>query len=200
MEKFVSKVGECMLSYEEIYNEVKNRLSEKRFYHSECVVERCIEYAKIYGIDVEKAKIAGILHDVAKEIPKEEQIELAEKYEIKLDEIEKMQGSLLHAKVGAEIAKRDFNCTEDIYNAIKCHTTGKENMTILEKVLFMADATGKDRTWGDTEILYNLSKTDIDKAITILMKECIIDVINQDKLVHPDSIHALNYMLLKRDK
>ena len=187
-----------MLSYEEIYNKVKEKLSEKRFYHSECVVERCIEYAKIYGIDVEKAKITGILHDVAKEIPKEEQIDIAKKYNIELDEIEKMQGSLLHAKVGAEIAKRDFDCTEDIYNAIKCHTTGKENMTILEKILFMADATGQDRTWGDTEYLYNLAKTDIDKAIIIVMKECIIDVINQDKLVHPDSIYALNFMLLNK--
>ena len=119
-----------MLSYEEIYEIVKERLSEKRFYHSECVVERCVEYAEIYGVDIEKAKIAGIAHDVAKEIPKEEQIKVAESYGIKLDEIEKMQIPLIHSKLGAEIARKEFGCTDDICEAIKWHTTGKENMSI----------------------------------------------------------------------
>ena len=143
-----------MLSYEEIYEIVKEKLSKKRFHHSECVVERCIEYAKIYGVDIEKAKIAGIAHDVAKEIPKEDQIKIAEQYGIELDEIEKRQVALIHAKLGAEIAKKDFGCSDDICEAIKWHTTGKEIMSSLEKIVFMADATGTDRTWGNTEYFY----------------------------------------------
>ena len=184
-----------MLSYEEIYEVVKERLSEKRFYHSECVVERCIEYAKIYGVDIEKARIAGIAHDVAKEIPKEEQVEIAETYGVKLDDIEKRQIPLIHAKLGAEIARNEFGCTDDICEAIKWHTTGKENMSILEKIVFMADATGKDRTWGDTEKLRDMVKNDIDSAMIELMKECMIDVIEKGFLVHPNSINAYNYIL-----
>ena len=189
-----------MLSYEEIYEIVKERLSEKRFYHSECVVERCIEYAEIYGVDVKKAKIAGIAHDVAKEIPKEEQIKVAESYGIKLDEIEKMQIPLIHSKLGAEIARKEFGCTDDICEAIKWHTTGKENMSILEKIVYMADATGKDRTWGNTEELHNMAREDLDKAMLELMKECIIDVIGRGFLSHPKSIEAYNYVLLNRMK
>ena len=189
-----------MLSYEEIYEIVKERLSEKRFYHSECVVERCVEYAEIYGVDIEKAKIAGIAHDVAKEIPKEEQIKVAESYEIKLDEIEKMQIPLIHSKLGAEIARKEFGCTDDICEAIKWHTTGKENMSILEKIVYMADATGKDRTWGNTEELHNMAREDLDKAMLELMKECITDVIGRGCLAHPKSIEAYNYVLLNRMK
>lgn len=187
-----------MLSYEEIYEVVKERLSEKRFYHSECVVERCIEYAKIYGVDIEKARIAGIAHDVAKEIPKEEQVEIAETYGVKLDDIEKRQIPLIHAKLGAEIARNEFGCTDDICEAIKWHTTGKENMSILEKIVFMADATGKDRTFENTEYLYNLAKENINEAIIQLLKECITDVMNRSLLVHPDSIKAFNYMILNK--
>ena len=189
-----------MLSYEEIYEIVKEKLSEKRFHHSECVVERCIEYAEIYGIDVEKAKIAGIAHDVAKEIPKENQIKVAKEYGIELDEIEKIQIPLIHAKLGAEIAKKDFGCSEDICEAIKWHTTGKENMSLLEKIVFMADATGTDRTWGNTEELYNMAKENLDDAIIKLMKECIIDVIDKKMLAHPNTINAYNFMLLSKNK
>lgn len=187
-----------MLSYEEIYEIVKERLSEKRFYHSECVVERCIEYAKIYGVDVEKARIAGIAHDVAKEIPKEKQVEIAETYGIKLDEIEKRQIPLIHAKLGAEIARKEFGCTDDICEAIKWHTTGKENMSILEKIVFMADATGNDRTWGDTEKLRKIAKENLDLAMIELMKECIIDVVEKGFPVHPNSINAYNYILVNK--
>lgn len=187
-----------MLSYEEIYQIVKNKLSEKRFYHSECVVERCIEYAQLYGIDVEKMKIAGIAHDIAKEIPKEEQVKVAEAYGVQLDEIEKTHTPLIHAKLGAEIAKKDFGCSEDICESIKWHTTGKENMSMMEKILFMADATGKDRTFENTEYLYNLAKENINEAIIQLLKECITDVMNRSLLVHPDSIKAFNYMILNK--
>ena len=188
-----------MLSYEEIYIIVKSKLSEKRFYHSECVVERCIEYAKIYGVDIEKMKIAGIAHDIAKEIPKEERLKIAEMYGLNLDKIEKKHSPLIHAKLGALIAKKDFECTDDICEAIKWHTTGKENMSIMEKILFIADATGKDRKYENTEYLYNLAKEDIDKALIEILKECIIDVINKNGLVHLDSVKAYNYMILNKN-
>lgn len=184
-----------MLRYEEIYEIVKNKLSEKRFYHSECVVERCIEYAEIYGVDVEKMKIAGIAHDVAKEIPKEERISLAEKYGVELDDIEKINTPLIHAKLGAAIAKKDFGCSDDICEAIKWHTTGKENMSLMEKILFIADATGKDRTYDDAKELYKISKIDLDKAIIKLMQECIKEVIDKESLLHLDSVRAFNYMI-----
>lgn len=187
-----------MLKYEEIYEKVKEQLSERRFYHSECVVERCIEFAEIYGLDIEKMKIAGIAHDVAKEIPQETREQVAKKYNVELDEIEIKNSPLIHAKLGAAIAKQDFGCSEDICEAIKYHTTGKEDMTLMEKVLFIADATGKDRTYDDAKELYELAKTNLDKAIVKLLKECIKEILDKESLVHPNSIKAFNYIIFNK--
>lgn len=97
-----------MKKYEEIYEIVKNTLSEKRFIHSKCVSERAVEYAIKYGENIEKAQIAGIMHDIAKEVPKEERIPMCEKYGVELDDIEKECTELIHGKLGAEIARKDF--------------------------------------------------------------------------------------------
>ena len=159
-----------MLSYEEIYEIVKERLSEKRFYLSECVVEWCIEYAKIYGVDVEKARIAGIAHDVAKEIPKEKQVEIAETYGIKLDEIEKRQIPLIHAKLGAEIARKEFGCTDDICEAIKWHTTGNENMSKLAKIVYASDKIDPLRGY-DSKYMIDACVKNIDEGFVLVLKE-----------------------------
>lgn len=187
-----------MLSYEEIYKIVESKLSEKRFFHSKCVSERCVEYARIYGLDEEKMKIAGIAHDVAKELPREEQLRLVDNYGVVLDDIEKIHTPLIHAKLGAEIARKDFGCSDDICESIKWHTTGKANMSLMEKIMFMADATGIDRHYDNTEYLYELTKKNIDEAVIALLKDCIVDVVNRDFLVHPKSIEAFNYMLMNR--
>jgi len=187
-----------MLSYDEIREVVKSKLTEKRFYHSECVAARAVEYAKIYGVDEEKARIAGICHDIAKDIPKEDRIKLAEEDGVELDEFEKENTSLIHGKHGAIIAKRDFGCTDDICQAIKWHTTGHENMTMLDKIIFMADATGEDRHYSNTEELYELTKTDIDKAMIELIKVSLIDVMEHEKILHPESIKTYNYLIKNR--
>lgn len=182
-----------MKRYEEIYEIVKNTLSEKRFYHSKCVSERAIEYAKLYGASVEKAKIAGILHDIAKEIPKEDRISVCEKYSVELDEIEKRCTELIHGKLGAEIAKKDFKLDEEICNAIKYHTTGKENMTLLEKIIFLADFTGVDRDYDISRELYDIAKRDLDEAVQKMLKYSIIHIIEENKILHLNSVKALNY-------
>ena len=124
-----------MEKFEEIFEFVKNTLSEKRFYHSVCVMERAIEYAKIYGADTEKAKIAGILHDIAKEIPKEDRVSYAENIGVIPDEIEKESTGLLHSKVAAKIAETKFGLDKEICDSIAYHTTGRENMTLLDKII-----------------------------------------------------------------
>ena len=130
-----------MIEYNELYNDVKNALSEKRFKHTEGVEKRAIEYAKVYNVDIEKARFAAICHDIAKEMSLEESYKILEKNGVLLDDIEKKNFNLIHAKVGAVIAKNKYNLEEEIVNSIKFHTTGKENMTILEKIIYLADAT-----------------------------------------------------------
>lgn len=185
-----------MLSFDEIYQKVKETLSEKRFYHSKCVMDKCEELARIYNIDVEKAKLAGILHDIAKEIPKENRIEVAERYGLELDEIEKKSKGLIHAKLGAKICEIDLSVDKEICDAIACHTTGKENMSMLEKVLYISDAIGEDRNYSNTEELRLLASTNLDKAIMCLLKLTIEERVKEEKLVHIDSIKALNYLII----
>ena len=98
-----------MVKYEELYEIAKEKLSEKRFNHTLGVVKRAIQYAEIYNENMEKTKIAAILHDIAKEIPKEESYNMLEKYEVKLDDIEKRNFNLIHSILGAEIAKNEYN-------------------------------------------------------------------------------------------
>lgn len=94
-----------MVTYEELYEIVKESLSEKRFNHTLGVVERALEYAEIYGANIEDTKKAAILHDIAKEIPHQEAYKMFENFGVELDEIEKKNDNLIHSKLGAVIAK-----------------------------------------------------------------------------------------------
>ncbi len=183
---------------DELEQRAKEALSERRFNHSLCVRKRCGELAKIYGINVETAQKVGMVHDIAKEIPDEEKFEYIKNHNVEIDEIEKANTGLLHAKIGANIAKEEFGFNEEMVDAIKYHTTAKENMCMLTKILFVADATGEDRSWTDLEKVRKISETDIDKAIIYILELNIKKNIEQKKLIHPDSILARNYLYMQK--
>lgn len=182
-----------MVTYETIYEDAKNTLSEKRFRHSEGVVERALEYAKIYGVNEEEVKLAAIAHDIAKEIPKDEIVKYAEEIGIKLDEVECMNLGLPHAKIGAQICKIKYGFTEDMVNAVKYHTTGRENMSLLEKIIYLADATEKGRTYFDLQYYVDLIKKDIDRGMFEVSKWSIENVCSKEKIIHLDSIRCYNF-------
>jgi len=183
------------MKLEEIIEVVKARLSEKRFHHSYCVMERCVELAKKFNIDIEIAAKVGIAHDIAKEIETEEKIKYAEKNNIKIDEIERENPTLLHAKIGADIAIKKLGFTEEMGQAIRAHTTGIENMSLLDKVLFIADRTSSEREFPDIEYLNNLLEESIDKAVLYIIDKKIMLQIEKGAVMHPDSIIARNYLL-----
>ena len=131
------------MKLEEIKKEVKSRLSEKRFFHSECVMERAMELAKKFDFDIETAAKVGIAHDIAKEIPNEEKIKYVEKNGIAIDDIEKENPSLLHAKIGEDIVIKELGFTREMGRAIRAHTTGIPEMTLIDKILFIANFLNK---------------------------------------------------------
>src|SRR5699024_10272275 len=105
--------------------------------------------SEIYGADKEKAYIAGMLHDCAKCLDNETMNYNIKKYDIKLDDYEKESRALAHSIIGGYIAKYEFKIDdEEILNSIKYHTTGNENMTLLEKIIYIADLTEKDRDFN----------------------------------------------------
>ena len=184
------------MEYKEIENDVKSVLSEYRFTHSLGVAKKAIELAKIYGVQEEIAKKVGIAHDIAKEMTDEEMIEYAKANNIRIDEIETVKPSLLHGKIGADIAAKKFGFTQDMINAIKWHTTGRENMSILEKIIFMADMIEEGRNFPGVDYLRELSfNKQLDKALITSFNNTIKFVIDNDQLIHPRSVKARNYLM-----
>ena len=181
-----------MKKYEEVIKEVKEALSEKRFYHSQCVEERCVEFAKIYGADIKKARLVGIAHDIAKEIPDEEKIKIIKENHLEINETEQEYPSLLHGKVGAIIAKEKFDFDDEMLEAIENHTKGTSKMPLLSEILFVADSCGIDRKYEGTKEVYELAKQNLKAAVIKCMDRTIIERIEKQKTIDPKTLEARN--------
>lgn len=181
-----------MIKYEELYKIVEDKLSEKRFNHSKSVVKRSLEYAEIYNVDKDIVKLCAIAHDIAKELTEEESLNYIQKYNIEFDEIVKINKNLWHSKIGAEICKNEFGFTEDMVNAVRYHTTGRENMSMLEKIIYLADATEETRGYNAQEYV-DYVINDIDDALFKVCKWVIGRLVEKGVVVHLDTINCYNY-------
>ena len=188
------------MELEEIKEYVKIKLSEKRFYHSTCVMERCEEIAKKIGFDTEIAKKVGMAHDVAKELTPEEKLEYCQKNSIKVDEMEEKNTTLLHAKIGADIARKEFGFDESMSRAIAAHTTGLPNMDIMSKILFIADRTSMDRNLPDIDYINELLEQDINKTILYILDKKIELQIQKKATMHINSIITRNWIIEEINK
>ena len=190
-----------MVAYEELYEDVKKLVSEKRFNHILGVVERAEEYAKVYNVNLENARIAAVLHDIAKEIPQEQSYKMLSEYGVELDETEKKNFNLVHSKLGAAFAKYKYGLSDDIVNAICYHTTGRANMSMLEKIIYLADATEKGRAYiGKLNMLtldevVNLVKKDIIAGLNYILNYTLNSLLNRGLYIHINTVEAYNYYL-----
>ena len=184
-----------MKTFEELEKIVKSRLSEKRFYHSECVSKRCIELAEIYKENIEEAKLVGIVHDIAKEMSHEEKIDYCKKNNIEINEVELKNPGLLHAKVGANIAYAEFGFNNRMCEAIANHTTGKPGMDLLSKILYIADYTSKDRKYDYRDYFYNLANENLEQAVFESYCKSIQIRLDEGKTIHIATVEARNEYL-----
>ena len=188
------------MKLEQIQEYVKKQLSDKRYYHSICVMKRSEELAKKYRADVEIAKKIGIAHDVAKEMSEEEKLKYVKENNIEIDDTERSNTSLLHAKIGKDIAIKKFGFTESMGQAIANHTTGNVDMDIYSKILFIADRTSEDREFQDLEYLNELADKGIDEAVLYILDKKIQLQIKKRALIHINGIIARNYILDSMNK
>ncbi len=159
----------------EMKERLKETLNPHRYEHTLGVAYTAMCLAMKYEVDLKSAEIAGLLHDSAKCIPDSEKIVLCEQNAIAITDIEREQPHLLHAKLGAFVAQRDYGVTEqEILSAIVKHTTGSERMTILEKIIYVADyiEPGRDKAKNLKEIRKTAFE-DIDEAVYMIMKDTI---------------------------
>lgn len=175
-------------------------LTPKRYKHTQGVAQESIQLAKRYGVDSDKAYIAGLLHDCAKCFTDEEKLLLCDKYGLILDDILKSQPDLTHSFLGAKIAREEYGINDnEILDAIAYHTTGRPNMSLLEKIVFIADYIEPNREYFEgLDKVRDLAYKDIDKAIIYSLESTINYNKKKNRIIHPLGIAALDY--LKEEK
>ncbi len=174
------------------------KLDEYRLYHSECVSECAAALAEKYGADIHKAALAGLLHDVMKNAGKEETFEQLEKAGITLSEIEKDNHKVWHQISGAAFLKNEEIITdEEILGAVRWHTTGRADMTLLEKIVYIADFISADRNYPDVGEVRKLAQQSLDDAILYTGKYTIKKLVSTGLLLHPSTVEMYNDILLK---
>lgn len=176
---------------------LKQSLKPGRYIHSVRTMKEAVALAEHYGEDSDKAAVAGLLHDCAKKLKDDEILEYCRINGIELSEVEKKQVYLLHGEVGAIIAREKYGVEdESILNAIKYHTTGYTNMSMLDKIIFLADYIEPGRTHGGVCIPRELAYKDLNKALVSAFDSTIKYVIEQQGLIHPNTIEARNNILM----
>ncbi|MCX7710089.1 MAG: bis(5'-nucleosyl)-tetraphosphatase (symmetrical) YqeK [Clostridia bacterium] len=188
-----------MVSREEMRKKLEGVLTAKRFVHSLNVMKTSMELAQKYGEDKEKAAIAGLLHDCAREIRGEELFNQCKKYHIHIDDIDRIQPELLHGQLGVEIAREHYGVEDPaILKAIRYHTTGGRDMSLLDKIVFIADSIEPNRTFPGVEELRKTAFNQMDHAVMMALDRTIKYVISKGALIHPDTIEARNYLILDK--
>ena len=169
-------------------------LKPKRIPHVVGCEQEAVRLAERWGEDVYDAAAAGILHDITKKLTVEEQLILCRKYGIMTDAVESVEGKLLHAKTGAAIAKYEYGLSDEVHDAIFWHTTAKPDMTMLEKVIYLADYIEPTRDFDGLEELRALSYRDIDKALYLGLKMSIEDMNERGIIPHENSRKAMDWL------
>ena len=176
---------------------LKKRLNEKRYYHSLCVADEAKRLAEKYGGDTEKAYLAGLLHDITKNASAEEHLKIFSDFGIIPNEIENGAEKLWHAMSGAAYAEHILGIKDpEIIDAIRYHTTAKANMSLLAKILYLADFTSADRDYDDVEVIRKYVNESLQKAFVYALQYSIKDLVEQAREVHLDTVAAYNQAVL----
>ena len=155
--------------------------------------------AKTWGEDPDTAATAGILHDITKKYRGEEQLKLCRKYGIVYDEAEARNTAILHARTGAALAREEFHVSEEIAEAIRWHTTGKPDMSTLEKILYLADFIEPTRDFPGLEELRKLAYKDLNDAMALALSMSMGDLRRREREVYKDTLEAYNWYCLERE-
>ena len=185
---------------EDLRKAMKKVQDDERYEHTLGVAYTAACLVTLYDVDVEKATTAGLLHDCAKCMDSNKKLSLCKKYGIEVSDIEKRNPSLLHAKLGARLAREKYDEKDkDVLNAIENHTTGRENMSMLEKIIFVADYIEPGRNKAPD--LYEVRKmafSDIDKALVKILQDTLMYLERKGEEIDPATRATLDYYIQKQ--
>lgn len=182
------------MDIKEIKEKLKTALDEKRYNHSISVADEAVRLAESYGYNKDKAYMAGLVHDCAKCIPYNDAI----KSGCELDLETLACPGVVHAPLGAYIAEREYGITDiEILDAIRYHTVAREKMTVLDKIIYLADIIEPYRDFDGLENLRKLCNEDLDLAFCEALRRSVVFNIEKGNIIHPNTLYAWNEMCMK---
>lgn len=171
--------------YDKLNTYLKAHLSSGRYRHSLATAQTAKKLAIRYGEDAQKAEFAGLCHDIAKEFKDKESEKWIEKYHIFRDPCVEENPNIAHGEIGAEFLRETFGIEDDsILDAIRWHTYGHKEMTLLSKIVYLADAMEPNRKYGDVDRLRKMAYIDIDDAVLLFFNLCTLYLTKTDTRTH----------------
>ena len=187
-------------SYEEMRAILEQQLTPSRYRHSLGVAETAVAIARRFGMNEERARVAGLLHDCGRVYKTDDLLKEARQRGIPIGKIESAMPLLLHAYIGAYLIYEVYGVNDAVIaQAVWRHTVGGANMTALDKIIYYADMIEPSRDYPEVERLRELSRTaSLDEMMLVGLTESILFVAQKGGLIHPDTITARNEILLER--
>lgn len=187
------------MTYNDYVNIIKPMMGERRFKHSVNVSIEAMRLAEKYGADVDKAAVAGILHDITKEVDFQKQLQIIESGDIILSDVEKSTNKLWHAISGSVYIQTELGITDtDIINAVRYHTTARAGMSKLEKVIFLADFTSAERDYPDVDVIRKKADISLEEGMLYGIEFTLKSLLNRNGMLSIDAVDAYNEILLNR--
>ena len=179
---------------------VRGRLSDKRYEHTLNVRKMAVKLAKQHGADEEKAALAALLHDSAKEISKDEMRAIMQAHPEYAEGGETRPTSIWHGICAAILARTEWGVEDEaVLSAIACHTAGKPGMSKLDKIVYLADMSSKERDWPGVNKLRKLELKDLDAAMLVALQRTNDFVVSQGKPLDPMSKAAYDEIKAQLD-
>ncbi len=173
---------------------IRALLSQKRYEHSAAVARQAVRLAQRYGADPEKADTAAIFHDICKEMPPEEQLQWIAKSGIILDSVTRQQPDLWHGPAAAGYLGAVLHISDpDLLAAVRYHTSGRAQMSLLEKIVYLADLTSEDRSYPDVALMRQLTERSLDEAMREALAFIVTDLVKKRRQISPDTYRAYNW-------
>ena len=183
-----------------IYDYLRKNLKEKRYIHVLGVISTAKKLADLYGVSKEKAELAALCHDAGKNLTNEELLNIIEENNIKLSLDEKKTPELWHSIVSPIIAKEKFDIyDEDVLEAMRWHTTGKPDMTMLQKIIYISDMIEPSRVFDGVSIIREKVLEDLDLGVIQGMVHTIRHLIDKGQIVDKNTIEARNYLIIQKN-
>lgn len=184
------------VQWKDIDKRLRNLMKPDRYAHAKRVSDVAESLAVQHGADPDKAKLAGIIHDCARDFSSSALLQKARKFDILVDTVEQLVPVLLHGPVGAVIAELEFGISDpEVLSAVRFHTTGKENMSILEKIIYLADYIEPGRAFSGVEDVRHLAYINLDKGLLKAFDASIAHMVHTGGFIHILTIQSRNWLL-----